>query len=55
MNLFRVFDFPKLGAALLASGQLMMQFGKSEIIWWGGMIMIVTGPLFMAIRPPRKR
>lgn len=55
MSLFKLFDFHRLGAACLAAGPLLMQFGKSETIWWGGMIMIVTGPLFMAIKAPHKR
>jgi len=47
------FDFNRIGAALLAAGPLLLQFGGSKLTWWLGLGMVVAGPVLMGVRRER--
>ena len=46
-------NYAKLGAGLLASGTLLIQFGSVKAVWWIGVVFTVAGPLLMGVRQPR--
>ena len=53
MNLLGHLDLNRVGAALLAAGPLLLQFGGSKISWWLGLGMVVAGPVLMGVRRER--
>lgn len=49
------FDFSKLGASLLASGPILMQFANDKKAWWAGLSMTIIGPFLLAMKPKQKK
>ena len=39
-----------LGGAVLGGGATLKEFGGSRETWWLAMVMLVLGPMIMAIR-----
>ena len=46
-------NYAKLGAGLLASGTLLIQFGSVKAVWWVGVAATVIAPLLMSVRQHR--